>query len=340
VPRAGAMQFIDEVKVVVKGGDGGNGAVAFRRERFRPKGGPSGGDGGNGGHVIVRADRNLGTLIDLRYRQRLEAERGRDGQGRDCHGRGGESLVIRVPVGTLVRDDDSGDPLGDLVRDGQELLLARGGRGGRGNMRFATSTNQAPREAEPGDPGEQRAIRLELKLLADVGLVGLPNVGKSTIISRLSAARPKVADYPFTTLVPNLGVVEVGPGSSFVVADIPGLVRGAAAGAGLGARFLRHVQRTAILLFVVAPDETGDNDLLADLDDLAAEAAAFDPELGRRPRLVALNKVDLPAARAAEPALRKALAARGLELVCCSAATGEGLDRIKSALAQASSARG
>jgi len=328
------MQFIDEVTVFVKAGDGGNGAIAFRRERFRPKGGPAGGDGGRGGDVVLVADRNLGTLLDLRYRHRIEAERGRDGQGRDCHGRGGESITIRVPVGTLVFDDESGGELGDLVADGQELVVARGGRGGRGNMRFVTPSNQAPRKAEPGGSGEQRTVRLELKLLADVGLVGLPNVGKSTIVTRLSAARPKVADYPFTTLVPNLGVVELGPGSSFVVADIPGLVRGAAEGAGLGSRFLRHVQRTAILLHVVAPDESGDNDLLTDFEDLAREVGAFDAELAGRPRLVALNKLDLPVAREAEPELRKALAARGIDLVACSAATGEGLDDLRIALAR------
>lgn len=328
------MQFIDEVRVRVRAGDGGNGMVAFRRERFRPRGGPSGGDGGRGGDVILRADRNLSTLIDLRYQHRLEAERGRDGQGRDCHGRNGESLVVRVPLGTLATDDDDGVELGDLVEHDQELVAARGGDGGRGNMRFVTPANQAPRHAEPGRPGEQRNLRLELKLLADVGLIGLPNVGKSTIISRISAARPKVADYPFTTLVPNLGVVELGPGRSFVVADVPGLVRGAAKGAGLGSRFLRHVQRTAILLHVVAPDETGENDLLADFEDLAREVATFDPELGQRPLLAALNKTDLPTARAAETALREALASQGIELVSCSAATGEGLDRLRSALAR------
>jgi GTP-binding protein len=328
------MQFIDEVKVFVRAGDGGNGAVAFRRERFRPKGGPAGGDGGRGGDVVLRAERGLGTLIDLRYRHRIEAERGRDGQGRDRHGRGGESVVIRVPVGTLVFDDETGDELGDLVEDSQEVVVARGGAGGRGNMRFVTPSNQAPRRAEPGSPGEQRNLRLELKLLADVGLVGLPNVGKSTIVSRLSAARPKVADYPFTTLVPNLGVVEIGPGSSFVVADIPGLVRGAADGAGLGSRFLRHVQRTAILLYLVAPDETGDNDLLADFDGLVREVETFDPELARRPRLVALNKLDLTAAQEVEPVLRRELEGRGIALVACSAVTGEGLDLVRNALAR------
>jgi len=328
------MQFIDEVTVFVKAGDGGNGAVAFRRERFRPKGGPSGGDGGRGGDVVLVADAGLGTLIDLRYRHRIEAERGRDGQGRDCHGRGGEPLAIRVPVGTLAFDGEVGAPLGDLVEDGQRLVVARGGQGGRGNMRFVTPSNQAPRTAEPGRPGEQLTLRLELKLLADVGLVGLPNVGKSSLVSCLSAARPRIADYPFTTLVPSLGVVELGPGSSFVLADIPGLVRGASEGAGLGSRFLRHVQRTAILVHVVAPDETGENDLLGDFEDLSREVETFDPELARRPRLVALNKLDLPAAREREGALRAALEPREIEVVSCSAATGEGLDALRAAMAR------
>jgi GTP-binding protein len=328
------MRFIDEVEVVVRAGDGGNGAVAFRRERFRPKGGPAGGDGGSGGDVVLVADGNLGTLLDLRYRPRIEAERGRDGQGSDRHGRKGESLEVRVPRGTVVFDVASGDQLGDLTKDAERLTVASGGSGGRGNMRFATPSNRAPRQAEPGGAGEQRTIRLELKLLADVGLVGLPNVGKSTIVSRISAARPKVADYPFTTLVPNLGVVEIGLGSTFVVADIPGLVRGAAGGAGLGSRFLRHVQRTAVLVHVVAPDESAGNDLLQDFADLAREVERFDPGLAQRPFLVALNKLDLPAARQMESGLRQSLTAQGIELVSCSAATGEGLDRLTAAMAR------
>jgi GTP-binding protein len=322
------MKFIDEVTLTMTSGAGGNGAVAFRRERFRPKGGPAGGDGGNGGDVVLRADRNVGTLLDLHHRPRIEAKRGEGGGGRDCHGRGAPALVLRVPVGTAVHDADRAALLGDLVADGQELVVARGGRGGRGNMRFATSSNQAPRTAEPGEPGELRRIRLELKLLADVGLVGLPNVGKSTLISRLSAARPRVADYPFTTLVPNLGVVEVAPGATFVVADIPGLVRGAAEGVGLGHRFLRHVQRTAVLVFLISPDETGENDLVGDLGALLDEVAAFDPDLARRPRLVVLGKRDLPAAPGAAERLRAAVAAEGGELAEISAVTGLGLSAL------------
>ncbi len=326
------MQFIDEVTLHVKAGDGGDGAVAFRREKFVPKGGPSGGDGGRGGDVVLTADRNLGTLLDLRYRHKILAARGANGAGRDCHGRGAKTLVVRVPVGTSVFDADKGALLGDLVEHDQQLVAARGGAGGQGNMRFATSSNRAPRQSTAGQPGEELTIRLELKLLADVGLVGMPNVGKSSIISRPSAARPRIADYPFTTLVPNLGVVEIAPGASFVMADIPGLVRGAADGAGLGHRFLRHVQRTAVLLFVLAPDASGEGDPLDDYRALEAELAAFDPVLAARPQLVALNKIDLPAAREAEAALREGLGAAGRELLTCSAATTAGMDTLKAAL--------
>jgi GTP-binding protein len=333
------MQFIDEATLYVKAGDGGDGAIAFRREKSMPKGGPAGGDGGRGGDVTLRADRNLSTLLDLRYRHRLIAQRGENGGGRDCHGRGAKALVVRVPVGTTVYDDAGGAPLGDLVAHDEELVVARGGTGGQGNMRFATPANRAPRKATPGGPGGERTIRLELKLLADVGLVGLPNVGKSSIITRLSAARPRIADYPFTTLVPNLGVVEIGPGASFVMADIPGLIRGAAAGAGLGLRFLRHVQRTAVLLYVLAPDAAGEGDLLDDLDALRAEVAAFDPSLATRARLVVLNKADLPDTRDAAPGLLAALAEAGEDLLVCSAATGEGLDTLKAALVAALAAR-
>jgi GTP-binding protein len=329
------MQFIDEATLHVKAGDGGDGAVAFRREKFVPKGGPAGGDGGRGGDVVLRADRNLSTLLDLRYRHRLGARRGENGGGRDCHGRGAKALVVRVPLGTVVYEVESGAPLGDLVAHDQELVVAQGGAGGQGNLRFATPSNRAPRKATPGEPGEERTIRLELKLLADVGLVGLPNVGKSSIVSRLSAARPRIADYPFTTLVPNLGVVEIGPGASFVMADIPGLIRGAASGVGLGSRFLRHVQRTAVLLFVLAVDAAGEGDLVDDLKALRAELQAFDPSLEARARLVVLNKADLPSTREAEPALRAELAKTGEALVVCSAATGEGLDALKAAVVAA-----
>ncbi len=326
------MQFIDEITVTVKAGDGGDGAIAFRRERFRPRGGPSGGDGGKGGDIILRADQGLGTLIDLKYKNRLESRRGQNGGGKDCHGRGSESLIVRVPVGTAVHDADTEDLIGDLVDDGQELVVAAGGKGGLGNMHFTTPSNQAPRKALPGEPGEARTIKLELMLLADVGLVGMPSVGKSSLIARFSAARPRIAQYPFTTLVPNLGVVDLGHGSSFVMADIPGLVRGASQGAGLGFRFLKHVQRTAILLHILALDLGGQNDLLDDFDALLQELHAFDPSMAKRPSLVALNKCDLQETREAEVPLRDALKERGLELYPCSAATGEGLGDLRAAI--------
>ncbi len=328
------MRFIDEAIMNVKSGDGGNGAIAFRRERFRPMGGPAGGDGGRGGDVVLQADRNLGTLLDLRSRPHVHAKRGENGRGSDCHGRGARPLVVRIPTGTIIYDNDTEEIIGDLVDHDQKIVVARGGDGGKGNMRFSTSSNRAPRRAEPGFPGQTRTLRLELKLLADVGLVGLPNVGKSTLISTLSSAKPKVADYPFTTLIPNLGVVELGPGTSFVMADIPGIIRGASEGAGLGFRFLRHVQRTAILLHMVAPTEAEDDDLLKDFKDLSAEIEKFDQDLAARPRIVALNKIDLPNAREFEPGLKTALKELGYDLVVISAATGEGLDALKHRLGE------
>jgi len=333
------MQFIDEVTLFVKAGDGGDGAVAFRHEKFMPKGGPSGGDGGRGGDIVFVADRNLGTLLDLRYRHRIVAQRGANGSGRDCHGRGAKDLIVRVPVGTAIFDSAGDASIGDLVEHDQRLVIAKGGSGGQGNIRFTTSSNRAPRQSTPGEPGEERTIRLELKLLADVGLVGMPNVGKSSLISRLSAARPRIADYPFTTLVPNLGVVEIGPGASFVMADIPGLVRGAADGAGLGLRFLRHIQRTGVLLFVLALDASGEGDPLDDYRALEAELRAFDPVLASRPRLVALNKADLPATREVEGPLREVLAKEGVELLTCSAATNEGLGAVRAAMIAALASR-
>jgi len=328
------MRFIDEISLVIRAGDGGNGAIAFRRERRQPRGGPCGGDGGRGGDVVLEVNHNLGTLLDLRSQPRLIAKRGGDGQGKDMHGRGAAPLVIQIPPGTEVYDVDTGENLGDLTTSGERLVVAVGGDGGRGNMRFSTPSNRAPRKSEPGHPGVSRTIRLELKLLADVGIIGLPNVGKSTIISRLSAARPKVADYPFTTLVPNLGVVDVGPGESFVMADIPGIVRGASEGVGLGHRFLRHVQRTVVLLHVIAPSFEEDGDPIADFEDLAAEVSAFDPSLGERPKVVALNKTDLPMAGEIEPAVRRLCEEHGLDFYPISAATGDGLTPLKRRLAE------
>lgn len=331
------MQFIDEVTIHVLGGTGGNGCVAFRREAHVPRGGPSGGDGGHGGDVILEADPALSTLLDLRYQREYRAERGQHGQGHDRNGRAGESRIVRVPCGTMVVDPDSGDLLADLVQPAQQYVAARGGRGGRGNRQFATPTNRAPRRADPGEPGQERDLRLELKLIADVGLVGLPNSGKSTLISRISAARPRIADYPFTTLIPNLGVVGVGAAgdeSSFVVADIPGLIQGAHQGAGLGHRFLRHIQRTRALVYLLddrhqLEDEPGSP--AGDLEVLQQELRAFDPSLAEKPHLVALNKLDLLVPERVE-SLKLELARVGPEPVLLSAATGQGVPQLKAAM--------
>jgi len=288
------MKFVDEVTIRVQAGDGGNGCVGFRREKYIPKGGPDGGDGGVGGSVYLQADEGLNTLADFRHTRRFAAQRGENGAGRQCSGKGGEDKVIAVPVGTIVYDSDTGEILGDLTRQGQRLMVAKGGRGGLGNVHFKSSVNRTPRRATPGTEGERRALRLELKVLADVGLLGMPNAGKSTLIRAISSARPKVADYPFTTLHPNLGVVRVGPQESFVVADIPGLIEGAADGAGLGVRFLKHLARTRLLLHVVDAAPMGDErDLAADVRRIAAELARFDPALAARPRWLVLNKMDL-----------------------------------------------
>jgi len=319
--------FKDYAKIHVKAGDGGNGCVAFRREKYVPYGGPSGGDGGRGGHVILRADGGLRTLVDFRYRTHYKAGRGTHGQGKNMHGRKGEDLVLRVPVGTEVRRAGDATLMADLTVDGQEYRVARGGRGGRGNARFAAANRRAPSFAEKGEPGEELWLELELKLLADVGLVGFPNAGKSTIISKVSAARPKIADYPFTTLEPHLGVVRVGEGESFVLADIPGLIEGAHRGAGLGHRFLRHVERTRVLIHVVDVSGREGRDPVADFEAINRELAAYDPRLAARPQLVAANKTDLPGAR--DNARRLAEAAGGrYEVFEISALTGEGLDRL------------
>ena len=319
------MQFIDEATIHVLGGHGGRGCIAFRREKFVPRGGPAGGDGGHGGSVILVADPQLGTLLDLRYQQRYEAPRGEHGGGRDKYGRSGEDRLVPVPLGTLVKDEATREVLADLATPGARFVAAKGGKGGRGNMHFATSTNQAPRHAEPGLPGEERRLRLELKLLADAGLLGFPNAGKSTFISRVSRARPKIADYPFTTLLPQLGVVGLSGDRSFVLADIPGLIEGAADGLGLGHRFLRHVERTRVLLHLVERSPDPDRDPLGDFDAINRELARYDEELARRPQVVALNKIDVTETREEYPALREAFAARGIELLAVSAATGEGI---------------
>lgn len=288
------MKFIDEARIEVIAGKGGNGAVSFRREKYVPKGGPDGGDGGRGGSIWAEADRNLNTLVEFRYTRVFRAKSGENGRGADCYGKGGDDLILRVPVGTVIHDEDSGELIADLTRHGQRALLARGGKGGLGNLHFKSSTNRAPRQSTPGEPGEERRLRLELKVLADVGLLGMPNAGKSTFIRSVSAARPKVADYPFTTLHPNLGVVRVDTDRSFVLADIPGLIEGAAEGAGLGHQFLRHLARTRLLLHLVdlaPPDPAADP--VTQARAIVAELRRYDEALYRKPRWLVLNKIDL-----------------------------------------------
>ncbi|MBO8158709.1 GTPase ObgE [Thermosyntropha sp.] len=317
--------FVDYAKIYVKGGDGGNGIVAFRREKYVPMGGPSGGDGGRGGNVIFVADEGLKTLMDFKYKKHFKAGRGEHGQGKKMHGRSGEDLIVKVPVGTVIKDDGTGEIIADLAEHGQEVIVAKGGRGGRGNARFATSVNRAPTISENGEPGEERWIRLELKLLADVGLVGFPNAGKSTLISRISAAKPKIADYPFTTLVPNLGVVETKNKDTFVVADIPGLIENAAEGAGLGYDFLRHIERTKVLLFVLDTAQTEGRDVLEDYQVLRRELEKYKPELLLRPYLIVANKMDIPEAKENLEKLKKLEPGKVHPI---SAVTGEGIEEL------------
>jgi GTPase len=288
------MKFFDEARIEVVAGDGGNGSASFRREKFVPRGGPDGGDGGRGGSVIAIADRNINTLIDFRYTRVFRAERGENGRGADCYGKGGEDITLRMPVGTVVKDLDTGELIADLDSDGKEVVVAKGGRGGLGNLHFKSSTNRAPRQFTYGEEGERRNLHLELKVLADVGLLGMPNAGKSTFIRSVSAARPKVADYPFTTLHPNLGVVRTDENRSFVIADIPGLIEGAAEGAGLGHQFLRHLARTHVLLHIVdiAPFDP-EVDPVHDALAIVAELKKYDEALHQKPRWLALNKLDL-----------------------------------------------
>ncbi len=285
------MKFIDEVTIEVRAGDGGNGCVSFRREKYIPFGGPDGGDGGDGGSVLLEADSGMNTLVDFRHSRKFLAERGANGAGRNRTGKSGDDLVVKVPVGTIVHEDETGELIGDLVRDGQRLVVAKGGFHGLGNTRFKSSTNRTPRQSKPGTPGERRQLHLELKLLADVGLLGMPNAGKSTLIRAVSSARPKVADYPFTTLHPNLGVVSVSTSRSFVMADVPGLIEGAAQGAGLGIRFLKHLSRTRLLLHLVDMGPLGNP--VEDVKTIMTELASFSPELVQRERWLVLNKVDL-----------------------------------------------
>ena len=288
------MKFFDEAKIEVVAGDGGNGAATFRREKFIPFGGPDGGDGGRGGSIYAVADRNINTLIDYRYTRHFRAQRGENGRGADCYGKGGEDMDLRVPVGTIITDVNTGEVIADLARDGQRELIARGGKGGLGNLHFKSSTNRAPRQKTPGEEGQYRELKLELKVLADVGLLGMPNAGKSTFIRAVSAAKPKVADYPFTTLHPNLGVVRVDDNRSFVIADIPGLIEGAAEGAGLGHRFLKHLQRTGLLLHLVDIAPFDENvDPIHEAHAIVEELRKYDEALYNKPRWLVINKVDL-----------------------------------------------
>ena len=328
------MKFIDEVKIHAKAGDGGRGCLSFRREKFVPLGGPDGGDGGKGGDVLIKVDAGITTLLDLRYKQHLKAKNGMPGMGKNMHGKGGENLAIAVPPGTLVYDDDSGELLADMTEGGQEIKLLKGGQGGRGNARFLTSTNRAPRHTQPGEPGEERILRLQLKLLADVGLVGLPNAGKSTLISSISAARPKIADYPFTTLVPNLGVVRHGDFNSFVMADIPGLIEGASDGQGLGTRFLRHIERTDLFLHLVDLSGLQEGDPVENFDKINHELARYNPELSTRPMLVVFTKQDITEVRELSEQLRPLFTERGYRVMEISAVTREGLPELVTTVAR------
>ena len=336
--------FVDEAKIYVKAGDGGNGCVAFRREKYVPRGGPSGGDGGVGGSIYLEANVNDNTLLRYRYNREFKADRGRHGEGSNCTGVSGEDMTLKVPVGTLVFDEEGEELLADLKQPGQRVLVAQGGRGGRGNQHFAKPWHQAPREKEEGQPGEERRLRLELKLLADVGLVGFPNAGKSTLISVISAARPKIANYPFTTLQPNLGVVNVDGGTgrhgtelgrTFVVADLPGLIEGASQGAGLGIRFLRHVERTRLLVHLIDTSDATDADPLEAFEIINAELAAFSAGLMAKPMIVVASKLDATTERSRLEELQTFCKKKGLEFHAISAATGEGVKELMKGMADA-----
>lgn len=324
--------FIDEVTVFIKAGDGGDGAVAFRREKYVPRGGPSGGDGGDGGSIWFVADENLTTLLDYRYKKEFKAHKGENGSGRDRNGRGTEDIELRIPVGTVIRDANTGAVLFDVLQHGQRVRAAHGGRGGMGNMNFATSTRQAPTFAQKGTPGEERTLRLELRLLADVGIVGFPNAGKSTLISRISAARPKIANYPFTTLVPNLGVVNYRDERSFVAADIPGLVEGAHEGLGLGHRFLKHVSRCRVLCHLVDCGGEEGRDPVRDYEAINRELALYSPRLAGKKQVVVATKLDLTGADERANALSTYLSSKNIELLRISAVTGEGLQPVLDAV--------
>jgi len=336
--------FVDEAKIFVKAGNGGNGCMAFRREKFVPRGGPSGGDGGNGGSVYLEANLNDNTLLRYRYNREFKAARGRHGEGSNCTGHSGEDMILQVPVGTLAYDEHTGELIADLAEPGQRVLLAHGGRGGRGNQHFAKPWHRAPREHEDGFPGEERHLRLELKLLADAGLVGFPNAGKSTLISVISAARPKIANYPFTTLAPNLGVVNADGGTgkegreigrTFVVADLPGLIEGAHEGAGLGIRFLRHVERTRLLVHLIDTSDSNADDPVHSFEIIHSELAAFSESLTRKPMIVVATKLDATTDRTRLEGLRGFCEQRSLEFHSISAVSGEGVKELVRSIADA-----
>ena len=322
------MKFIDEAKIYVKAGDGGRGCVSFRREKFVPHGGPDGGNGGRGGDVIIRAESSHRTLLDLKYKQHHVAKHGGHGEGSNRTGKNSPDVEIIVPVGTLIKDADTGELLADLAVEGQSCIVAKGGAGGRGNAWFATSTNQAPRHAQAGIKGEERWIKLGLKLLADVGIIGLPNVGKSTFISKVSAVRPKIADYPFTTLVPHLGVVKYGNLATFVIADIPGLIKGAHGGMGMGTRFLRHIERTSVLLHILDISDESYSNAWQDYETVNRELILFNPALMEKPQVVAINKIDLPITRERIKKEIDIFERNGIKILAFSAITGKGIDTV------------
>ncbi|NPB06558.1 MAG: GTPase ObgE [Aquificae bacterium] len=325
-------KFVDRAEIFVKAGKGGDGAVAFLREKYRPKGGPAGGDGGKGGDVIIQATSSKKTLLDFEYKRRFKAEDGEPGKGKKMHGKKGKDLVILVPVGTVVKDAETGEVICDLTKDGQRCVVARGGRGGRGNARFATPTDQAPTYAEKGEPGEERRLLLELKLIADLGLVGFPNAGKSTLLSRLTRARPKIGSYPFTTLKPNLGVMELDELRRLVVADVPGLIEGAHKGAGLGHEFLRHVERTKFLAFLLDSSDAREREPIQAYEALQRELELYSPKLAQKPRVVVATKIDALTDRSLLTELKEYFEGKGIPFFAVSAVTGEGLNELKEGL--------
>lgn len=322
------MKFIDEAEIYVKAGDGGRGCVSFRREKYIPRGGPDGGDGGRGGDVYIVADNGLISLLDFRYKKHYTAERGEHGQGSNCTGKAGEDITIRVPVGTVVKDSKTEEVIEDLAANGQKIIIAKGGRGGKGNAFFTSSTYQAPKFAQPGEKGEEKWLHLELKLLADVGIIGFPNAGKSTLISHISAAKPKIADYPFTTLQPHLGVVKFGEHKDFIVADIPGLIEGAHKGKGLGIKFLKHIERTSLFIHLIDISPHTERDPKQDFEIINRELRAWNPDMAKKPQIIAMNKIDVTEARERLPMLLEFFKSKDIPAFPVSAVTGEGLDKL------------